>query len=48
LLTEGKTCSAVAKELGLKLDTLSKAVRAGRLVKPIKKTVLQARKANAI
>ena len=29
--------SAVAKALGIKLDTLSKAVRAGRLVEPSKK-----------
>jgi len=47
LLAEGQPRSAVAKALELKLDTLTKAVRAGRLVEPLKKTALQARKANA-
>jgi transposase len=37
LLAEGQTRAAVAKALDLKLDTLSKAVRAGRLVEPSKK-----------
>jgi transposase len=37
LLAEGQPRSAVAKELGLKLDTLSKAVRVGRLVEASKK-----------
>jgi transposase-like protein len=37
LLAQGQPRSAVAKELGIKLDTLSKAVRAGRLVEPTKK-----------
>jgi DNA invertase Pin-like site-specific DNA recombinase len=37
LLAQGQPRSAVAKALGLKLDTLSKAVRAGRLVEPAKK-----------
>jgi transposase len=46
LLAEGQPRSAVAKALELKLDTLTKAVRAGRLVEPLKKTALQARKAN--
>lgn len=46
-LAEGQTRSAVAKALDLKLDTLSKAVRAGRLVEPLKKTISPARKANA-
>jgi len=47
LLAEGQPRSAVAKVLELKLDTLTKAVRAGRLVEPQKKTAPQARKANA-
>lgn len=37
LLAQGQPRSAVAKGLGLKRDTLSKAVRAGRLVEPAKK-----------
>ncbi len=37
LLAQGQSRSAVAKELGLKLDTLSKAVQAGRLVEASKK-----------
>jgi len=37
LLAQGQPRTAVAKELGIKLDTLSKAVRAGRLVEPSKK-----------
>ena len=47
LLAEGQQRSAVAQVLGLKLDTLNKAVRAGRLVEPGKKTPQQAQKANA-
>jgi transposase len=47
LLAEGQPRSAVAKELDVKLDTLNKAVRAGRLVEPLKKTAQQAQKANA-
>jgi transposase len=47
LLVEGQPRSAVAKALELKHDTLSKAVRAGRLVEPLKKTTARARKANA-
>lgn len=47
LLAEGQPRPAVAKELDVKLDTLTKAVRAGRLVEPLKKTAQQARKANA-
>ena len=47
LLVEGRPRSAVAKVLELKPDTLSKAVRAGRLVEPLKKTTLPARKVNA-
>lgn len=47
LLTEGQSRSAVAQALELKLDTLTKAVRAGRLVEPLKKTAQQAQKANA-
>jgi transposase len=37
LLAQGQPRSAVAKSLGIKLDTFSKAVRAGRLVEPSKK-----------
>ena len=37
LLAEGQTRAAVAKAMDIKLDTLSKAVRAGRLVEPSKK-----------
>ena len=48
LLAEGQPRSAVAKALEIKPDTLSKAVRAGRLVEPLKKTTLPARKANAM
>ena len=47
LLAEGQPRSVVAKVLELKPDTLSKAVRAGRLVEPLKKTTLPAQKANA-
>jgi DNA invertase Pin-like site-specific DNA recombinase len=47
LLAEGQPRAAVAKALELKDDTLSKAVRAGRLVEPLKKTTAPARKANA-
>ncbi len=38
LLDEGSTIPEIAKELGLKADTLHKAVRAGKLHKPQKKT----------
>jgi transposase len=37
LLAQGEERSAVAKTLSIKLDTLGKAVRAGRLVEPSKK-----------
>jgi transposase len=37
LLAEGQERAAVAKALDLKLDTLSKAIRAGRLAEPSKK-----------
>jgi len=37
LLVQGEERSAVAKTLSIKLDTLSKAVRAGRLAEPSKK-----------
>jgi len=37
LLVQGQPRSVVAKALDIKLDTLSKAVRAGRLVEPSKK-----------
>jgi transposase-like protein len=37
LLAQGQPRSAVAKALGIKPDTLSKAVQAGRLVEPSKK-----------
>jgi transposase len=46
LLAEGQPRMAVAKALELKLDTLTKAVHAGRIVEPLKKTAPQARKAN--
>lgn len=39
LLDDGLETSAVAERLGVKSDTLSKAVRAGRLHKPVKKTL---------
>lgn len=38
LLSTGIKRSEVAKQLGLKADTLSKAIRSGRLVEPEKKT----------
>jgi len=47
LLAEGQPRSAVARTLELKPDTLSKAVRAGRLVELLKKTTAPAQKANA-
>ena len=47
LLAEGQPRSAVARTLELKPDTLSKAVRAGRLVELQKKTTAPAQKANA-
>jgi hypothetical protein len=37
LLAQGEERSAVAKTLSIKLDTLGKAVRAGRLVEPSKR-----------
>jgi transposase-like protein len=37
LLDTGHEIAAVAKELGLKRDTLRKAVKAGKLHKPVKK-----------
>ena len=37
LLDEGLATSAVAEQLGVKRDTLAKAIRAGRLRKPPKK-----------
>jgi len=40
LLAQGQPRTGVAKELGIKLDTLSKAVRAGRLVEPSKKKMV--------
>jgi predicted DNA-binding protein (UPF0251 family) len=39
LLDEGLESAAVAERVGVKPDTLSKAVRAGRLHKPVKKTL---------
>jgi transposase len=39
LLDDGLETSAVADRLGVKSDTLSKAVGAGRLHKPVKKTL---------
>jgi len=38
LLDEGLESAEVADRLGIKRDTLSKAVRAGRLHRPVKKT----------
>ena len=38
LLNEGVGRSEVAKRLGIKVDTLSKAIRAGKLTEPQKKT----------
>ncbi len=38
LLNEGLETPEVADQLGIKRDTLSKAVRAGRLHRPVKKT----------
>jgi hypothetical protein len=40
LLDDGLEPAAVADRLGIKRDTCSKAVRAGRLHKPVKKTLL--------
>jgi transposase len=37
LLQQGQGRKAVAQELGLKSDTLRKAIKAGRIVEPIKK-----------
>ncbi len=48
LLQQGETRSAVAERLGLKADTLRKAVKAGRLVEPVKKTTPGARRASAV
>ena len=39
LLDEGLESAAVAERLGIKPDTLSKAIRAGRLHRPVKKTL---------
>ena len=47
MLAEGQPRSSVAKALDIKSDTLSKAVRAGRLVEPLKKTRPRAQRANA-
>lgn len=47
LLEQGESRAAVAQKLGLKRDTLRKAVRAGRLVEPVKKTKRGARRASA-
>jgi hypothetical protein len=44
LLAEGQPRSAVAKVLELKPDTLSKAVRAGRLVERLKKSAIASTK----
>ena len=41
LLDDGLESAEVADRLGVKRDTLSKAVRAGRLHKPVKKTRLR-------
>jgi len=37
LLQQGKERNAVARELGIKTDTLRKAIQAGRIMAPIKK-----------
>jgi hypothetical protein len=37
LMQQGHGRNAVAQELGIKSDTLGKAIKAGRLVEPIKK-----------
>ena len=37
LLQQGLGRNAVAQELGLKTDTLRKAIKAGRILEPIKK-----------
>lgn len=37
LLQQGQEPSAVARQLGIKSDTLRKALKAGRIVQPIKK-----------
>jgi transposase-like protein len=37
LLQQGQGRSTVAQELGLKSDTLRKAIKAGRLIEPVKK-----------
>lgn len=47
MLEQGESRSAVAEKLDLKPDTLRKAVRAGRLVEPGKKTNRGARRASA-
>jgi predicted DNA-binding protein (UPF0251 family) len=39
LLDEGLETAEVADRLGIKRDTLSKAVRAGRLHQPVKKSL---------
>jgi transposase-like protein len=43
LLDEGLETSAVGEQLGVKRDTLAKAIRAGRLHKPAKKKTLRDR-----
>ena len=37
LIQQGHGRNAVARKLGLKSDTLRKAIKAGRIVEPIKK-----------
>lgn len=49
LLLQGRSRSEVAKQLNLKWDTLSKAIRSGRLIEPVKKTKFpEAARANAV
>jgi len=49
LLNEGFSRSEVAKRLGIKSDTLSKAIRSGRWVEAVKKTTSEGvRKANGV
>ena len=38
-LADGASEAEVAEQLGLKLNTLQKAIRAGRVRRPVKKTV---------
>jgi transposase len=48
LFEQGESRAAVAQKLDLKPDTLRKAVKAGRLVEPVKKTNRGARTASVV